>query len=106
MGKGTVFKIYLPRLTMSEISKNDHPLEETFRGGDETILLVEDELALRKIAEKILTRLGYTVLQAASGVSAMEVWSQRQNQIALVLTDLVMPEGMSGRDLAVKLRAE
>jgi CheY-like chemotaxis protein len=76
------------------------------RGGNETILLVEDEASLRAPISMALSRLGYRVLEASNGVEALEVWKQHRDEIRLVLTDLVMPGGMSGRDLASRLLKE
>jgi CheY-like chemotaxis protein len=73
------------------------------QGGRETILVVEDELVLRDMAHLILQDCGYRVLEAGSGAEALKVWEQHSNSIDLLLTDVVMPGGMSGRELAVKL---
>jgi CheY-like chemotaxis protein len=75
------------------------------RGGKETILVVEDEPVLRDLAKLLLEESGYRVLLAGSGVEALRVWQIEHAVIDLLLTDLVMPEGMSGKDLAEKLRA-
>ena len=73
-----------------------------------TILVVEDEPAVRHLVRSLLRRRGYTVLEAGSGVDALKVWNDpaHREQIALVLTDMVMPDGLSGLDLARRLRAE
>jgi CheY-like chemotaxis protein len=76
------------------------------RAGRETILLVEDEPAVRMLSKIILERLGYAVVDAASGVAAMEMWASCQEQINLLITDMVMPHGVNGRELAEKLRAQ
>jgi CheY-like chemotaxis protein len=76
------------------------------RGGTETILVVEDETPVRSLAKRLLERRGYRVLEAGSGVQALEVWAARRQEIDLVLTDVVMPEGMSGRDLVERLLEE
>ncbi|HEU0039136.1 MAG TPA: response regulator, partial [Verrucomicrobiae bacterium] len=76
-----------------------------FRGGDETILVVEDESVLRELAHAILEGCGYQIIEAASGREALEVWRQYDGRIDLVLTDMVMPEGVSGVELAKKLIA-
>jgi len=76
------------------------------RGGAETLLVVEDESAVRELVCNLLLSHGYTVLQAESGVKALELWHTRKEQIDLVLTDLVMPEQMNGRELAEKLWAD
>jgi len=75
-------------------------------GGTETILLVEDEPPVRTLARVILQRNGYHVLEATSGADALSVWGQHAAKIDLVLTDIIMPQGVSGRELAQKLRAE
>ena len=76
------------------------------RGGDETILVVEDEPSLRELVEEVLRKKGYTVLEAATGVQALRVWQHHKDQIDLLLTDMMMPEGVSGRELAEKVLAE
>jgi CheY-like chemotaxis protein len=75
------------------------------RGGQETILVVEDEPVLRDMAHLILQDCGYRILEAGSGAEALQVWQRHANTIDLVVTDVVMPGGMSGRELAVKLLA-
>ena len=105
-GHGATFEIYLP------ISSNQTPAEEEqsaaarVRGGDETILLVEDEPSLRQLVRHILEQYGYTILEAGSGVSAQAVWDEHKSTIDLLLTDMVMPDGLTGRDLAERLRQE
>jgi two-component system, cell cycle sensor histidine kinase and response regulator CckA len=76
------------------------------KGGHETILLVEDEPGLRTMVRKVLVRYGYEVVEATSGVEALQVWKVHRDRINLLLTDMVMPEGLNGRDLAKKLCAE
>lgn len=71
--------------------------------GSETILVVEDEGALRGLIMEILRRYGYRTLEAASGVEALEIWESHGVEVDLVLTDMVMPGGVSGRDLAETL---
>jgi CheY-like chemotaxis protein len=74
-------------------------------GGSETILIVEDEPVLRSMARDILEECGYRILEASSGKEALDVWNQRANEIDLLLTDMVMPDGVSGADLVEKLQA-
>src|SRR5207302_1962542 len=76
------------------------------RGGTETILLVEDEPAVLVMAKGILQRLGYQVRAAASGDEAVPIWQQHSSKINLLLTDMVMPGSLSGRELAEKLLQE
>jgi len=103
VGQGTTFKIYLPRLAAMADQKNSHPIPALPSTGTETLLLVEDEPALRIALQKNLTRLGYHILAASNGVKAMEVWQKHREEIRLVLTDMVMPDGMNGKELAQSL---
>ncbi len=103
---GTTFRIYLPRLAKNAISKISQPALAVVPGGHETILLVEDDPSLRLSVRTALTQLGYRILEAPTGVKALEVWNQNQDHIGLLLTDLVMPDGMNGKDLAQRLRQE
>jgi two-component system cell cycle sensor histidine kinase/response regulator CckA len=103
---GTTFRIYLPRLAKNAISKTSLPALAVVPGGQETILLVEDDPSLRLSIRTALTQLGYRILEAPTGVKALEVWNQNHDQIGLLLTDLVMPDGMNGKDLAQRLRQE
>jgi PAS domain S-box-containing protein len=101
-GRGSTFKIYLPRV--DDISTGDgSPLATALARGTETILLVEDETALRALTTRVLTSAGYTVLDAADGAEALRVLEQYAGPVHLTLTDVVMP-GMSGRELAERLQ--
>ncbi len=106
VGKGSTFNVLLP--ASSEPLQAPSP-ESVFampvRGGQETILVVEDESVLRDMARLILQDCGYRVLEAGSGAEALEVWERQASAIDLVLTDMVMPGGMSGRELAARLYA-
>ena len=79
--------------------------ETQFRalGGTETILVVEDERDLRDIITRTLTRHGYRVFQAVDGHNALQIWSEYKDDIALVFTDVIMPGGLNGRELAERL---
>ncbi|TAL05300.1 MAG: PAS domain S-box protein, partial [Verrucomicrobia bacterium] len=98
--EGTKFRIYLPRLTAPSQADASPASIASLRGGSETILLVEDDLALRRVVRNILVRLGYRVLEATTGLEALELWTEHQSSVALLFTDLVMPDGMSGAELA------
>ena len=103
-GRGTTFKLYFPRV--SEAAP-DHPLAadaDDARPGAETILLVEDEEALRALVAMMLRSRGYTVLEAESGSAAVEVSDGHGGVIDLMLTDVIMP-GMNGRALARAIAA-
>ena len=106
VGHGTTFRILLPAAARpTEPPSGDTDLM-TVEGGDETILLVEDEPALRDMVRIILEQYGYHILQAQSGVEALKVWKEYPREIDLLLTDMKMPEGMNGRELAEKLVEE
>lgn len=79
------------------------PAETTVRGGTENILLVEDDVAVRLLARRILEVHGYHVWEAASGREALEIWRSMTDKIHLLLTDVVMPDGVTGRELAEQL---
>ncbi|MCX7789258.1 MAG: PAS domain S-box protein, partial [Chloroflexaceae bacterium] len=101
-GQGTTVKLYLPR-TVEEVAGYETDVEGAWLGGDETILLVEDDEAVRHFARQQLTSLGYRVLEAATGPEALEI-VRAHDDIALLFTDIVMPGGMSGRDLVEAAR--
>ncbi len=98
-GKGTTFSLYLPRLEETAIANVERCPEPASRGGSETILVVEDNPGLRRIVVRQLSEAGYQVLQAPDAVQAMEM-IETTDPIHLLLTDIVMPGEMDGRDLA------
>ena len=102
-GKGTTFKIYLPRVNepLGEIRKE--VLKEELPRGNETILIVEDEEEVRRLAGKILEKQGYRILETFNGNDALLACERREGPIHLVLVDVVMP-GMSGSELARLLK--
>jgi PAS domain S-box-containing protein len=103
-GKGAVFKIYLPAIG-KDVSEQDKIKNEDMKdiGGTETVLIVEDDESLKKIAVKVLEKYGYTVLKAAEGGEALMIFEENKALIRLVVTDVVMPD-MSGTELAERLR--
>jgi PAS domain S-box-containing protein len=102
VGKGTTFKIYLPRVDeeVRELERLPPPAE--FPRGTETILLAEDDETVRTITIVVLKTLGYEVLQAVNGDAALLICERFEGEIHLLLSDLVMPE-MSGRELVQRL---
>jgi CheY-like chemotaxis protein len=106
IGKGTTFRIFLPRVSSSQCPAEKPTTSITVRGGKESILLVEDERPVRELVARVLERYGYNVFQADNGAEALEIWKHSRNDIKLVLTDLVMPNNMNGRELAEKMWAE
>jgi len=105
-GHGTTFRIYLPRLAGNARPKSASPAPAEMRGGTETILLAEDAPALRVAVRKALSQLGYRILEAPTGVKAVEIWQENRDEISLLLTDLVMPDGMTGKELGQRLLHE
>jgi DNA-binding response OmpR family regulator len=105
IGKGTTFKIYLPRVagtaeTMAQVAA--HIDTRAVEPGTETILLVEDEANLRYLARQYLEKQGYRVVEAADGAVAMQIAVAHEGVIHLLLTDVIMP-GMNGRELAQRI---
>jgi signal transduction histidine kinase/DNA-binding response OmpR family regulator len=105
VGAGTTFLIFLPTLDTQPVEKAAAKIPAG-PGGQETILLVEDEPRLREVGRFLLEQLGYRVIEAASGMEALRAWASRTGEIQLLLTDLVLPDGLTGFDLAQRLLAE
>lgn len=106
VGEGAAFRVYFPATSKTADASSEKNLSNTaIQGGTETILLVEDEPVLRELARVILRDYNYRVLEAATGIEALKVWEGSNGRIDLLLTDMVMPEGMSGRELAEELKA-
>jgi CheY-like chemotaxis protein len=101
-GRGTTLKIYLPRVEEAVDPTAARPGPPESAQGHETILLVEDERAVRDLARDVLRAHGYTILEAQHGREALLISEQHAGPIHLLLTDVVMPE-MSGRELANRL---
>jgi PAS domain S-box-containing protein len=98
LGKGSTFKIYLPRLDSAVTEPSSRPLQVT-SGGTETILLVEDETVLRNMSRVYLESKGYTVLDASNANEALGLCRNYQKPIHVLITDMVMP-GLGGSELA------
>jgi CheY-like chemotaxis protein len=106
-GKGAVFTIRLPAHEGLPRQAAEQARAE-FIGAAEsaTVLVAEDDDMVRPLVVGVLTRGGYRVLAADSGRAAMALWKEHRSEIRLLLTDLLMPGGMTGKDLALRLRAE
>lgn len=105
--QGTTFHVFFPASTHTVKSTTEDTTPNTpVTGGSETVLVVEDEPVLREMAQMILEECGYQVLLAGNGKDALEMWGQHQDRIDLLFTDMVMPAGVSGMELANKLIAQ
>jgi two-component system, cell cycle sensor histidine kinase and response regulator CckA len=100
--QGTTFRIYFPASGQTA-EKTELVVDSALRSGSETILVAEDEDALRQMVVQVLKIQGYTVLEAVSGTHALEVWERANRPVDLLLTDMVMPGGLMGSDLAERL---
>jgi len=103
VGHGTTFQVFLPVTEKSPEIIVEKP-EPLLPGGRERILMVEDEALLRELVESVLVERGYRVLTASSAVEALQIWNEHNAEIDLLLTDIVMPGGMTGRQLAEQLQ--
>jgi CheY-like chemotaxis protein len=103
-GKGTVIRILLPE---SKRNRTGAPVPVPAHGGTghETILLVEDEPAVRRIAARGLRDLGYGVLEASDGPEALAIWQRHQSAIDLLFTDMILPGGLTGSELILRFRS-
>jgi signal transduction histidine kinase len=106
-GAGSTFTIFLPCAAKPAQAKpppSPPPLPSAT--GTETLLIVEDEPSLRELVVRILELCGYHIYQAQNGVEALQIWERHKDEIDLLLTDMVMPEGISGRQLAERLQKD
>jgi PAS domain S-box-containing protein len=104
-GRGTVFKTYLPRVDASPALERSRRTPKARRGDNETVLLVEDDPAVRTAAKRVLRASGYQVLAAANGNEALALAQSHESHIDLLLTDVVMPH-IPGPNLAERLKAQ
>lgn len=102
-GKGTTFRVYLPLCEEQNLPKEQTKEVEVVRGGTETILVVEDEEPVRCLVAYVLRRYGYKVIEAQHAKQALSLWEKHHKEIDLLFTDMIMPEGISGKELAKRL---
>ncbi len=105
LGAGTTFTVYLPRAAGDGAAASDDAPAQGLKGGTETVLVVEDDDALRRTLDRGLQRLGYRVLLASNGEEAERAYRAHRDQITLVLSDIVLP-GKSGLETVMQLRAD
>jgi len=103
---GTTFRIYLPAASAAAPPADGKVIPLPVAGGTETILVVEDDAAVRKFARGVLEEYGYGVFDAGSGAEALAIWREHREKIRLLLTDIVLPDGLSGWKLAEQLRRD
>ncbi len=97
-GKGTTFKVYLPAMESSSEARKEQPKQASLpRGNGETVLMVDDEASILTITSQTLEAFGYRVLTARDGAEAVAVYAEHKDEIAVVLTDMMMPV-MDGLD--------
>jgi CheY-like chemotaxis protein len=105
-GAGTRFNLFLPAIPPPVPNTGSRAAEATLLGGTERILLVEDDFAVRAITQQLLETHGYRVWKAESAQAALELWSTHAAEVDLLLTDVVMPGTLTGRQLAERLLQE
>jgi two-component system cell cycle sensor histidine kinase/response regulator CckA len=105
VGRGSEFIVWFPSRPAASAAQPPSALPVAGRGS-ETLLVVEDKDEVRGVLQSVFTRNGYRVLLASNGPEAIKLWDQHREQVALLFTDVVMPGGMNGRELAERLRAD
>jgi PAS domain S-box-containing protein len=104
LGKGTTFRLYLPTSQVAEpISEKEEETLEEIPGGTETLLVAEDEEMLMMSLQMVLVEKGYKVLSAGDGLTALKIYQEKKNDVALVLTDLGLPK-MNGKDVCAQIK--
>ena len=106
LGVGTCFKVFLPAIPDAVLTAGVREAQAKVRGGTERILLVEDEFTVLELTQRLLESAGYRVWKAASADEALELWRTQAAEVDLLLTDLVMPGTLTGRELALRLHQE
>jgi nitrogen-specific signal transduction histidine kinase len=102
-GQGATFRIFLPAEAEGAQTAEDKVIRLPVAGGNETILVVEDDTPLRKLVCSVLEEYGYGIFEAANSAEALEVWARHREKIHLLFTDIVFPDGTSGWKLAESL---
>ncbi len=107
-GKGSSFKVFIPNEVKANADKKttSESYDSQRLKGDETILIVEDDSELLRLLKLMISRYGYRVFTAESGMEAMDVWREHRGEIDLLFTDILMPEGVDGFELGARLQQE
>jgi PAS domain S-box-containing protein len=103
VGRGSTFRVFLPAADVGEAPSHSETAKAESRRGGETILVVEDDADLRALTRVVLEKQGYQVLEAPDSAEALRIWGQHSGPIHLLLTDIVLPDGLNGRELAARL---
>ncbi|MFN3193275.1 MAG: ATP-binding protein [Aureliella sp.] len=106
--KGTTFNILLPVAVTEESTRykaSRYPIDSAPPRGMETIMLVEDDQEVRQTTTRLLTLFGYEIIEARNGREALRTWHQLRNRIDMIITDMIMPGGMSGYDMAQEIKS-
>ncbi len=109
VGQGTTFSLYFPptnKKPESQAMLTPASLPPATHASKKTVLVVEDEAIVRELARMILEREGYHVLEAEDGPTALRVWAEHKDEVDLLLTDMMMPNGITGRELSLRILAE
>jgi PAS domain S-box-containing protein len=106
VGQGSIFKVFLPSLGKPIDTSSESSVPPPVPNGSESVLVVEDEPNLCTLIKNILEHQGYRVFTAPSGTEALQRWEQHSSDFHLLLTDMVLPNGLSGRELATRLQAQ
>lgn len=106
LGRGTTFRVYLPARDPDGALCGAAPVAAKMAHGKETVLLVEDEPPVRKLLRRVLEQYGYRVIEAENGLLALDAWARESAKADILLSDAVLPGGVSGRELAARLRKD
>lgn len=106
MKQGTTFRIFLAACSRTPGETEEARSKLAISPSGETILVVEDETVVRQTVAKCLRQIGYRILEACNGVEALALWEKHRDEINLLFTDVVMPEGISGLELAERFARE
>ncbi len=105
-GHGAMFRVFFPASKEENAQPKPPAFSAAVARGDETVLVVEDAASVRRVQVKSLQSQGYLVFEAGNGPEALEVWRRHAREIDLLISDMVMPDGMTGMDLARELRKD